>query len=105
VRDTGIFAYGGHAGVDRVLPRLMTDILGHRGPDGDGFHFAPGLGLGHRRLAIVDLVTDDQPLFSEDRTVCVVYNGEIDNFQSLVTELMALGINPLKPCSSASSYR
>jgi hypothetical protein len=39
------------------------------------------------------------------RTVCVVYNGEIYNFQSLVTELMALGINPPKPCSSASSYR
>jgi len=95
---------GGHA-VDRVLLRLRTDIRGHRGPDGDGFHFAPGLGLGRRRLAIVDLVTGDQPLFNEDRTVCVVYNGEIYNFQSLVTELMALGINPPKPCSSASSYR
>jgi len=86
----GIFDYRGHAGVDRALLRHMTDILGHRGPDGDGFHFAPGLGLGHRRLAIVDLVTGDQPLFNEDGTVCVVYNGEIYNFQPLMAELMAL---------------
>jgi asparagine synthase (glutamine-hydrolysing) len=53
-----------------VLLRLTTDILGHRGPEGGGFHFAPGLGHGHGRLAIFDLVTGDQPLFDEDRTVC-----------------------------------
>src|SRR5215831_17306174 len=87
----GIFDYRGHAGVDRVLLRRMTDVLAHRGPDGDGFHFTPGLGLGHRRLAIVDLVTGDQPLFNEDRTICVVYNGEIYNFQPLVSELAARG--------------
>src|SRR6201993_1453257 len=87
----GIFAHGGHAGVDRALLRRMTDILGHRGPDGEGVHFAPGLGLGHRRLAVVDLVTGDQPVFNEDETVCVVYNGEIYNFQPLMAELMALG--------------
>jgi asparagine synthase (glutamine-hydrolysing) len=87
----GIFDYRGHGKIDRALLRQMTDILGHRGPDGDGFHFAPGLGLGHRRLAIVDLVTGDQPLFNEDGTVCVVYNGEIYNFQPLMAELMALG--------------
>jgi asparagine synthase (glutamine-hydrolysing) len=50
-----------------------------------------GWGSGRRRLAILDLVTGDQPLFNEDRTVGVVYNGEIFNFQSLVTELNGPG--------------
>jgi asparagine synthase (glutamine-hydrolysing) len=87
----GIFDFRGRAEIDRVLLRRMTDILHHRGPDGDGFHFAPGIGLGHRRLAIVDLATGDQPLYNEDGTVCVVYNGEIYNFQPLMAELAALG--------------
>jgi asparagine synthase (glutamine-hydrolysing) len=87
----GIFDYRGRAEIDRNLLRRMTDILGHRGPDGDGYHIEPGIGLGHRRLAIVDLATGDQPLFNEDETVCVVYNGEIYNFQPLMAELAALG--------------
>jgi asparagine synthase (glutamine-hydrolysing) len=87
----GIFDFRGHADIDRALLRRMTDVLEHRGPDGDGFYHAPGIGLGHRRLAIVDLATGDQPLFNEDGTVCVVYNGEIYNFQPLMVELAALG--------------
>jgi asparagine synthase (glutamine-hydrolysing) len=87
----GIFDFRGRAEIDRALLRRMTDILHHRGPDGDGFHFAPGIGLGHRRLAIVDLAAGDQPLYNEDGTVCVVYNGEIYNFQPLMAELAALG--------------
>src|SRR4051794_12663861 len=87
----GIFDCRGEAGIDRGLLRRMTDALYHRGPDGEGFYHAPGVGLGHRRLAIVDLVTGDQPLFNEDRTVCVVFNGEIYNFQPLMSELAALG--------------
>ena len=47
------------------------NILAHRGPDGDGYYCAPGIGLGRRRLAIVDLV-GDQPMFNENRTVCLV---------------------------------
>jgi asparagine synthase (glutamine-hydrolysing) len=87
----GIFDYRGRRDADRRLLRRMTDILLHRGPDGDGFHYSPGVGLGHRRLAIVDLVGGDQPIYNEDRTVCVVFNGEIYNFQPLMTELSALG--------------
>ena len=87
----GIFDFRGRTEIDRVLLRRMTDILDHRGPDGDGFHYAPGIGLGHRRLAIVDLAAGDQPLYNEDGTVCVVYNGEIYNFQLLMAELAALG--------------
>jgi len=87
----GIFDYHGQAEIDRKLLRRMTEILSHRGPDGDGYHIAPGIGLGHRRLAIVDLATGDQPLFNEDGTISVVYNGEIYNFQPLMAELAALG--------------
>jgi asparagine synthase (glutamine-hydrolysing) len=87
----GIFDSRGRGEPDRRLLRRMTGLLDHRGPDGDGFHFAPGIGLGHRRLAIIDLAGGDQPVFNEDRTVCVVFNGEIYNFQELMTELTALG--------------
>ena len=87
----GIFDYRGQAEIDRPLLRRMTDALGHRGPDGDGFHIAPGIGLGHRRLAIVDLAAGNQPLFNEDGTICVVYNGEIYNFHPLMAELLELG--------------
>ena len=79
------------APVDRELLARMNDAIRHRGPDGDGFYHAPGIGLGHRRLAIIDLVGGVQPLFNEDRTVCVVFNGEIYNFQPLIAELTACG--------------
>ena len=87
----GIFDSRGRSLVDPVLLRRMTDVLYHRGPDGDGFYHAPGIGLGHRRLAVVDLVTGDQPLFNEDRTVCLVFNGEIYNYQPLMIDLAARG--------------
>src|SRR6516225_7932814 len=88
---TGIFDYRGRGDPDRCLLRRMTSVLSHRGPDGDGFYCAPGIGLGHRRLAIIDLSGGDQPLFNEDGTVCVVFNGEIYNFQDLMAELSTLG--------------
>jgi asparagine synthase (glutamine-hydrolysing) len=88
---TGIFDCGGYAEIDRALLRRMTDAIRHRGPDGEGFYHAPGIGLGHRRLAIIDLVGGVQPLFNEDQTVCVVFNGEIYNFQPLIAELTACG--------------
>jgi asparagine synthase (glutamine-hydrolysing) len=87
----GIFDTRGRGEIDRALLHRMTDVLGHRGPDGDGFYYAPGIGLGHRRLAIIDLATGDQPQFNEDRTVCIVFNGEIYNFQPVMAELTALG--------------
>ncbi|HEV2098779.1 MAG TPA: asparagine synthase (glutamine-hydrolyzing), partial [Stellaceae bacterium] len=88
---TGIFHYRERSEADQRLLRQMTNLLDHRGPDGDGFYCAPGIGLGHRRLAIIDLSGGDQPLFNEDGTVCVVFNGEIYNFQDLMIELSALG--------------
>lgn len=87
----GIFDSRGRRSVDRGLLTRMNDAISHRGPDGDGVHLEPGLGLGHRRLAIIDIAHGDQPLFNEDHTVMVVFNGEIYNFQELMKELEALG--------------
>ncbi len=77
--------------VSATLLRGMNDIQSHRGPDQHGIHLEPGLGLGHRRLSIIDLSGGRQPLFNEDGSVVVVYNGEIYNFQALATELAGRG--------------
>jgi asparagine synthase (glutamine-hydrolysing) len=70
----------------------MTATLTHRGPDGAGIHCHANVGLGHRRLAVIDLSdTANQPLFNEDGTVAVVFNGEIYNFQALAEELRRAG--------------
>jgi asparagine synthase (glutamine-hydrolysing) len=88
---TGFCDLRGKREPDRALLRRMSDSLLHRGPDGSGEHFAPGIALGHRRLSIIDLETGQQPLYNEDRSVVVVFNGEIYNYQSLIPELQALG--------------
>ena len=85
----GWFDTGGERPADRGLVRAMTDAIRHRGPDGEGFHFGAGIGLGHRRLAIIDLATGDQPMFNAGRTVAIVFNGEIYNFRELKQELIA----------------
>src|SRR3546814_18364583 len=69
----------------------MTDSLAHRGPDGRGFLVDGGIGLGHRRLSIIDLAGGQQPMYNEDRSVAVVYNGEISNFQELAAEPRSAG--------------
>src|SRR5690606_11568201 len=65
--------------------------LRHRGPDGFGFHRAPGVGLAHARLSIIDLTTGDQPISNETGSVQVVFNGEIFNYVELRQTLQALG--------------
>ncbi len=87
----GIFDTRGARPVDRAVLHRMNESQVHRGPDEGGLHIEPGVGLGHRRLSIIDLSTGQQPLFNEDQSVCVVFNGEIYNFQDLVPELEALG--------------
>ena len=77
--------------VDPQRVRAMTDVLAHRGPDGSGVWVAPGVGLGHRRLAIIDLVTGEQPMHGDDGAPTVVFNGEIYNFRALRAELEASG--------------
>ena len=87
----GIFHQDARAEVDAALLRRMTTAVAHRGPDGDGFHTEPGVGLGHRRLAIIDIAGGDQPMVNEDGSVVIVFNGEIYNFAELRPELQALG--------------
>jgi asparagine synthase (glutamine-hydrolysing) len=77
--------------VDRELVRRLTSTLAHRGPDSDGFLFDEGAALGHRRLSIIDLSTGDQPIYNEDRSKAVVFNGEIYNFRALRAELEGCG--------------
>jgi asparagine synthase (glutamine-hydrolysing) len=69
----------------------MNNAQIHRGPDEEGIHIEPGLGLGHRRLSIIDLSTGQQPLFNENNSVVVIYNGEIYNFAELTVELRDRG--------------
>ena len=87
----GILDTRGRSEIARDLVARMNESQHHRGPDEGGTHFEPGLGLGHRRLSIIDLATGQQPLFNEDGSVVVVFNGEIYNFQELIPELVACG--------------
>jgi asparagine synthase (glutamine-hydrolysing) len=82
--------------IDRAALMRMTAALRHRGPDDEGFYLAPtesatAVGLGFRRLSIIDLPSGNQPISNEDGTVLVVFNGEIYNFRELRTELEARG--------------
>ena len=77
--------------VDPRLLAAMTATLVHRGPDADGSYVGRGVGLGHRRLSIIDLATGNQPVANEDETIRVIFNGEIYNFAELRSELTALG--------------
>ncbi|MCM8595412.1 XrtA/PEP-CTERM system amidotransferase [Accumulibacter sp.] len=88
---TGILDTRGHRDIDRAVLVRMNESQYHRGPDEGGLHVEAGLGLGHRRLSIIDLSTGQQPLYNEDGSVCVVFNGEIYNYQELIPELLALG--------------
>lgn len=87
----GIVDARGRGPISREVLDRMNERQHHRGPDEGGLHIEPGVGLGHRRLSIIDLSTGQQPLFNEDGSVAVVFNGEIYNFHELVPELQALG--------------
>ena len=88
---SGLMAREGEA-VDAVLLHRMNDLIRHRGPDADGFLTHANLGLGHRRLKIIDLSEGaNNPLFNEDGRVAIVFNGEIYNFRELRARLQAAG--------------
>ena len=76
---------------DRRLVEAMARSLSHRGPDAEGFFVAPGVGLASRRLSVIDLETGNQPIANEDRTVWVVFNGEIYNCDALREMLVRRG--------------
>lgn len=86
----GIYHYRHGEPVDQALVREMTGVITHRGPDDDGYHFDGDLGLGMRRLSIIDLEGGAQPI-AGDRGACVVFNGEIYNYQELRARLEGHG--------------
>jgi asparagine synthase (glutamine-hydrolysing) len=88
---TGIFDTRSARTVHGPSLQRMNDSQHHRGPDEGSLHVEPGVGFGHRRLSIIDIATGQQPLFNEDGSIVIVFNGEIYNYQELIPELIALG--------------
>jgi asparagine synthase (glutamine-hydrolysing) len=87
----GICIRDPRAQIDEGLLRQMTTTLRHRGPDDDGFLVRGNIGFGFRRLSIIDLTGGDQPIYNEDGTVGIVFNGEIYNYLELKDDLTARG--------------
>src|SRR3989442_11019175 len=87
----GQYNFGSQAPVLRQHIEEMTKSLVHRGPDDEGYYIAGPLGLGFRRLSIIDLAGGHQPMSDQEESVWVVFNGEIYNFPELRRELAAFG--------------
>lgn len=87
----GIAGYVSEKPQDPALIRQMCDVIVHRGPDDEGFHIDGKVALGMRRLSIIDVATGHQPIYNEDRSVAIVYNGECYNFPELRRMLEAKG--------------
>jgi asparagine synthase (glutamine-hydrolysing) len=79
----GQFNFGDQAPVQRAVLEGMTDTIAHRGPDDEGYFISGPLGFGFRRLSIIDLATGHQPMSDRDKSVWVLFNGEIYNFPEL----------------------
>lgn len=88
---TGVYHFDKDRYIDEQRLQKMTDIIRHRGPDGEGFYIKNNIGLGHRRLAIIDLETGDQPFVSDDEKKILVFNGEIYNYIEVREELKRKG--------------
>lgn len=87
----GIIDLKGSRAIDRAALKRMTDAIAHRGPDGEGFFIEDGVGLGHRRLAIIDLAGGAQPMATASGGGVLVFNGEIYNFRELARALEQQG--------------
>jgi asparagine synthase (glutamine-hydrolysing) len=87
----GQFNFAGDEPVEPEIVRRMTDSIAHRGPDDEGYFFSGPLGLGFRRLSIIDLAGGHQPMFDAQQTVCIIFNGEIYNYKELRQELKKCG--------------
>jgi asparagine synthase (glutamine-hydrolysing) len=86
--------------LDRKLIERMNRTIAHRGPDGDGVYVQPGIGLGHRRLSIVDPKLGAQPMSVQNGEVQMVYNGEVYNHPTLMPELQAAGVQYRTHCDT-----
>jgi len=87
----GQFNFAGDEPVGPEIVRRMTDSIAHRGPDDEGYFLSGPLGLGFRRLSIIDLAGGHQPMFDAQQTVCITFNGEIYNYKELRQELKKYG--------------
>jgi len=87
----GLFDTRGQRNFDPEWIRRATTALAHRGPDGDGFFAAPGVAFGHRKLAIIDLASGNQPMHAKDGSITITFNGEIFNYKELRAELGSKG--------------
>ena len=83
----GIAGYISTKKPDKKILKSMTDRIAHRGPDAEGFYLDEVCALGHRRLSIIDLTTGNQPIYNEDKSLVIIFNGEIYNYKDLKKEL------------------
>ncbi len=97
---TGIYDMNGGNRVDRSLLEQMAQELEHRGPDDSGYYITDNMGLGFKRLTIIDLFTGNQPIYNEDKTLVSICNGEIYNYQELSQTLMAKGHRLYTKCDA-----
>ncbi len=84
-------SYSDNQTPEKSLLQKMTQAIVHRGPDSDGFYTSAGIGLGMRRLAIIDVAGGDQPIPNEDESLWIIFNGELHNFPELYTDLVKRG--------------
>ena len=87
----GIYFFDRGHPVNKQMVVDASNTMVHRGPDGSGYYIHDNIGLGHRRLSIIDLAAGNQPMFNEDEQVVTVYNGEIYNYKEIKKELEAKG--------------
>ncbi len=88
---SGIFEFEQQGEVPREFVHRMCETIVHRGPDDEGIYVGPGIGLGFRRLSIIDVTGGHQPISNEDRSIWVMLNGEIYNYTELHRELVSRG--------------
>jgi asparagine synthase (glutamine-hydrolysing) len=91
--------------LDAALLTRMRDVLTHRGPDGEGLHLEPGIGLGHRRLSIIDVAGGVQPMTSSDGASHIVYNGEVYNHPELMRQYEGCGYSYRTRCDTETVLR
>ncbi|MCP4151551.1 MAG: asparagine synthetase B, partial [bacterium] len=87
----GIYHWQSRRDVDKKVLKRMVDSLVHRGPDEDGYYIRKNVGMGMRRLSIIDLSTGTQPIFNETKEISVVFNGELYNYVELREQLIKKG--------------
>lgn len=96
----GIYYFDNSRPVNERVVKDATDVMSHRGPDDSGYYVSGNIGLGHRRLSIIDLSAGHQPMANEDSRVITAYNGEIYNFKEIRQELITKGHTFLTHCDT-----